>query len=299
MNDLPHNLKQIITRDYHISNQKISIKRYIDFDNLERTIKEFELLNKSYQLSIIKYLMATDNLDYIKNMISKIYNFDVNMENGILLKLSIVNNIFNNIEYLINIGANLYIEDNIIAKIAAQEGNIEILQYILKNCSICLQDDLIFYAAISRHNPLEKIKFLDDYGINLHIYNDHILITAVQKNIITAVEYLLFKGCDVNTQNGIALRYSLWYNLFEITELLLKTGANTYYLQPDDLVDVINGKHFSIIELLIKYGLDVSIFNGYFNKIGGSDTHKTIKILIDSGINPIDLLAVCMNPHNI
>ncbi|AGC02157.1 ankyrin repeat protein [Acanthamoeba polyphaga moumouvirus] len=299
MNDLPHNLKQIITRDYHISNQKISIKRYIDFDNLERTIKEFELLNKSYQLSIIKYLMATDNLDYIKNMISKIYNFDVNMENGILLKLSIVNNIFNNIEYLINIGANLYIEDNIIAKIAAQEGNIEIFQYILKNCSICLQDDLIFYAAISRHNPLEKIKFLDDYGINLHIYNDHILITAVQKNLITAVEYLLFKGCDVNAQNGIALRYSLWYNLFEITELLLKTGANTYYLQPDDLVDVINGKHFSIIELLIKYGLDVSIFNGYFNKIGGSDTHKTIKILIDSGINPIDLLAVCMNPHNI
>uniref|UniRef100_A0A6G6ABY5 Ankyrin repeat-containing protein n=1 Tax=Borely moumouvirus TaxID=2712067 RepID=A0A6G6ABY5_9VIRU len=299
MNDLPNNLKQIITRDYHISNQKISTKRYIDFDNLEKTVQEFELLNKSQQLSVIKYLMATDNLTFVKNMISKIYDFDVDMENGILLKLSLVNNIFNNVKYLVNIGAKLYIEDNIIAKIAAQESNFEIFQYVLKNCNICLEDNLIFYATISRLNPLEKIKFLDDYGVNLHIYNDHILITAVQKNLKKVVEYLLQKGCDVDVQNGISLRHSLWYNLFEITELLLKSGANTYYLQPDDLVDVINGKHYYIIELLIKYGLDVSIFNGYFSKISGSDTYKTIKLLIDSGINPVDLLAVCMNPHNI
>lgn len=299
MNDLPSNLKQIITRDYHISNQKISTKRYIDFDNLEKTVQEFELLNKSQQLSVVKYLMATDNLTFVKNLISKIYDFDIDMENGILLKLSLVNNIFNNVKYLVNNGASLYVENNIIIKIAAQESNFEIFQYILKNCNICLGDDLIFYATISRFNPLEKIKILDDYGVNLHIYNDHILITAVQKNLEIVVEYLLKKGCDVNAQNGISLRYSLWYNLFEIIELLLKSGANTYYLQPDDLVDIINGKYYNIIELLIKYGLDVSIFNGYFSKISGSDAHKTIKLLIDSGINPVDLLAVCINPHNI
>nr|URM62036.1 ankyrin repeat domain containing protein [Mimivirus sp.] len=184
MNDLPNNLKPIVTRDYHISNQKISLKRYIDFDNVDNTISEFETLSESCQFDIIKYLICTNNFNFIEIIVPKIVKFNINAENGILLKLSIVNSQLENFSFLINIGADLTIDNNIIGKLAAQESSVEFLDLILKNANISNIDELLVYTAISRIDVLSKIKLLEDYGINIHIYDDYVLIAAVQKRTL-------------------------------------------------------------------------------------------------------------------
>lgn len=298
MNDLPNNLKPIVTRDYHISNQKISLKRYIDFDSVDHTISEFETLSESCQFDIIKYLVCTNNFNFIEIIVSKIVKFNVNAENGILLKLSVVNDQLENLKFLINIGADLTIDNNIIGKLAAQESSVEFLDLILKHLNISDIDELLIYTAISRIDVLSKIKLLEDYGVDLHICDDYALVTAVQKTDTKTVEYLLSKGCDVSTRQNIALKYSVWYNFLPITKLLLQAGATTCNLQVEDLIDVIGNKHYEMIELLVQYGLDLNIFDNYFEKIRNSDAFRTIKTLVDYGVSPIDLLAVCLYEHH-
>ncbi|AUV58662.1 ankyrin repeat protein [Bandra megavirus] len=298
MNDLPNNLKPIVTRDYHISNQKISLKRYIDFDNVDNTISEFETLSESCQFDIIKYLICTNNFNFIEIIVPKIVKFNINAENGILLKLSVVNGQLENFSFLINIGADLTIDNNIIGKLAAQESSVEFLDLILKYANVSNIDELLVYTAISRIDVLSKIKLLEDYGINIHIYDDYAFVAAVQKTDTKTVEYLLSKGCDVGTQQNIALKYSVWYNFLPITKLLLQAGATTRNLQVEDLIDVIGNKHYEMIELLIQYGLDLNIFDNYFEKTRNSDAFRTIKTLVDYGVSPIDLLAVCLYEHH-
>ena len=91
-------------------------------------------------------------------------------------------------------------------------------------------------------NKIEAVKNLIDAGANVNSLHtkDNItaLLTATQNNLVSMVELLIESGADVN--KGDPINWSLMKEYLEITNLLLKAGAEVRQNNNYDMAYVIN-----------------------------------------------------------
>lgn len=106
------------------------------------------------------------------------------------------------------------------------DNRIEFLKFLLETrlFSSVYQNngDYLFYSIRNGNYNITKllIEKKVDTGLN------NALINSVIYNSIDIVKLLLEKGADIHFNNDFALKWSLTKNYKDITELLLKNGAN-------------------------------------------------------------------------
>ncbi|GAB1604155.1 uncharacterized protein LOC115219084 [Argonauta hians] len=125
--------------------------------------------------------------------------------------------------------------------VAVSYNNLEIVQYLLQECSAPVDQPVIFgdddaqltplLVAASEH-CLKMLRILLDYGADINS-KDHLGNTALKMCVkggsIEIVQFLIERGSDVNSvdHKGITPLMDSVFNL-KLVELLLQNGANLY-----------------------------------------------------------------------
>ena len=96
-------------------------------------------------------------------------------------------------KYLVELGANIYAENNLALRLSAAQGDLEIVKYLVENGADihANNDQALRWSANNGH--LEIVKYLVECGANIHAYNDEALRCSVGKGHLEVYHYLKSK----------------------------------------------------------------------------------------------------------
>nr|WBF70555.1 putative ankyrin repeat protein [Megavirus caiporensis] len=119
---------------------------------------------------------------------------------------------------------------------------------------------------------------------NIFFSEDNFLLkAAIKKNYIQVVNYLLELGVDISSENYIAFRM---ITSFDILELFLKYGVDVCMYNNFSIrfTTCYNYDNTKCIKLLINHGADIDVYNGHILQkiIANGKTKKIIDLLLRS-----------------
>jgi len=129
------------------------------------------------------------------------------------------------IKLLFNYYQKIIYRDNMLI-CASEYGHLNIVKYVIKlGADIHVNNNLsICYAAEKGY--LYIVKYLIKCGANIHVNNEYALQKACYSRYLSIVELLLKNGADIHTNNDNALRSAVYYEQIDLIKLLIKYGAN-------------------------------------------------------------------------
>jgi len=139
--------------------------------------------------------------------------------------------------------------------IASNHDTLEVAEFLISNgADITIKDnfDNTPLCYMVKKNSSTLVKILTQIGINPIIEND-LLNASARSNALELAEFLIKSGVDVNAinkHNFTALGYAIGSNSYEITKLLIGSGA---VLSPSIMLSTVGSGVNSpkIVELLI------------------------------------------------
>jgi len=218
---------------------------------------------------------------------------DIDTNNATVLMWAVYQGDLDLIKFLIQKGADIskkgviYVDTignyygNLIG-IAAGEGKLEILKYLVEECKIPINDQAysMYYKSYRGWSALhyscwkenlDVIKYLIKNGININLQTqggNSPLNIAILFNNKNAIECLLTAGADINLKDSTGctpLKKAVQENdSLDIIELLIKHGANID--EPDNdgwtpLMNAVYNDESKIARLLLTYQANVNLKN--------------------------------------
>jgi len=123
------------------------------------------------------------------------------------------------IKLAIEEGVNIHNND-IAILISSNYGYVETVEYLLDNgVDVHLNDDYLLRFACN-NGELEIVKLLLKYGADIHVQHDKPLRWASEKGHYEVVKYLIEKGADVHARNDMALKLAIDNKHMDVVKLL-------------------------------------------------------------------------------
>jgi len=144
------------------------------------------------------------------------------------VNLKYIGKVKENIEFLVNQGANIHVDN---------------------------EAALIFAVC---ENDLKLTKFLIDHGANVNARDGSALSIAVINENLELVELLLECGADVNCGHGYPLNLAITQHNLELIKLLLNRGADANCWDGLPLRIAADQDNLELAKLLIEYGADIN-----------------------------------------
>lgn len=168
------------------------------------------------------------------------------------------------VDRLLRRGISKYVDVTESLQVASQQQyiNIEVISTLLKYGAI-IKDQTIKNICKKRKHDVCKMFILSRNNHNGDNFPfEHLLCLMCQRNETELVTLLLKEGAIVDIMHGYPLLFAVYHNNFEMTQNLLKRGANPNIFFP-------GRKEFSITGLaqlpnsneLIKKAIDLSLLN--------------------------------------
>lgn len=107
----------------------------------------------------------------------------------------------------------------------------------------------------ARSGNVEMMKYLQQYFECNDISNT--IVMAAQDGHIDMVKYILENGGDINTSNGLPLKYAASNNKFEMVKFLLEKGADIGTGGQTALVWCAGQGNLKMVQFLVDNGADV------------------------------------------
>jgi hypothetical protein len=211
------------------------------------------------------------------------------------------------IQYLIEQGADIHIDNDKILQYAAIGGHLDIVHLLADNgANIHANDDAAFRKAAG-HGHLEVVQYLVKRGANISEYNNMAFQWAVENGHIDVAAYLLNQGADVHANRDYALRISARNGNLNLVAFLIDKGAiidasdalfNAAIQGHVDIIKYLVGIQFSnimhyaamhghvnVVQLFVEYGSDIkSIDNDTIVRIQEAGHTEMVKYLEKNGL---------------
>lgn len=159
----------------------------------------------------------------------------------------------------------------------AFEGNIQIARMLIDhhNVSTRMSDNIALLWAC-RRNYSELLKLLFENGLTSMDLNDGLpLYLALSRNHIEAVQVLIENGVNIHDQDEAALREAARTGSFSMTQLLVEAGADISALNYDAIRIAKQHGHMDVYHYLlnqaeIQHGINIpkTIHRQFINQIG-------------------------------
>ena len=263
------NMQQIITTDF-IYQATICYTELLSLCNLytknnEDFNEHFNSISRSKQIEIAKSLINYNLLDFFKTIITYIEDFDIRLENDILIILAARTRSIAAVKYFISHQLDVCVLDNYIICncITADYTNDLLIELINHGANVNAQNGTPLVNVI-KESAIKNFETLIKNGADYTLDNNKAVYAASllkYKSESVFLSYFINMGIDVNMENSILLQNSVSANNFDSVKLLLENGANILNLLPRQLYCTIKNMDINIIKLLLEYAVDFSILN--------------------------------------
>jgi len=136
------------------------------------------------------------------------------------VKLKYIGKVIDNIQMLIDEGADVHVDNDYALQWASLDGHLKIVKVLLENDADvhANEDCALRTASIKGH--LEVVKLLLENGADIHVWNDYALRWTSRYVHYKIVKLLLENGADVHADDDYALRRASENGHTEVVELL-------------------------------------------------------------------------------
>lgn len=145
---------------------------------------------------ILHWNCAHGNLDIVQFLLEHGLMPQLNLRNGLALRLAATKNKTDIVKYLIAKGANINIYNDETLKRYVERGDLEMVKFLLERGANVTEESEIFRAAIEKGH-LNIVEYLDKRGLNADKNRDTLVLTAVKTGKLDMVKYLVEHGYPI------------------------------------------------------------------------------------------------------
>lgn len=222
--------------------------------------------------SILEKIIEYEDLKFI----DLLADYNIHFDNDKAFLFSVLYDNFTCVEYFINLGADIHVQEDKALCECIEGGFIEIFNYLIQlGASIDGEKEINFVES----DDLDIFKYIVEYR-NLDINDEHLWKTVVHNGGENIINYLINEGVDYRMDNDYALHYFLKIRYSHHIKLLLK-----YY--DDNTLDELlqNSEIQSLVYKFTTYYNNERLINAMKNN--GSDIPITITIVAGK-LNPME-----------
>lgn len=179
---------------------------------MKKRSKQRELINAvKYDIGYLRFVIASYKRSVPKVSLNKAFVESCKFNNVLITK------------YLVDLGADISVDNDVALRNACRYGHLEIVKYLVENGanihSIYYNEALINSC---RHGYLNLVKYLIENGADIHVEDNYALFVASYHGHLEVVKYLVENGADVHAKDNLALRYAETKEVREYLESFIK-----------------------------------------------------------------------------
>ncbi len=139
---------------------------------------------------------------------------------------------------------------------------------------------------------------LMEYGADIHTHNNYVFRNSLYTDNINLTKFCIDIGIDVNINNGVAIKYSL-YNSSKVFDILIDHGADINYIDGYDIYNVVQNKDIALLKKLSDLGVRIDQLNFIRNNMNKWDEDYTLFIFLqNNGVFDKNILFAMFNKKN-
>lgn len=182
-------------------------------------------------------------------------------------------------EYLIQNGADVALDNNKSIQYSAQNGYLEVINYLREHITDVPDNYLLQLAAQRGH--LHVVKHFHNIGADITANDNTAVKYASENNHLEIVKYLHEHGADITSENDFALRYAARNGNLNVVKYLYENGANITTDNNFALRIAAFEGHLDVVKYLHLNGADITACNNcalhWATKYGHLDVAQYLK----------------------
>jgi ankyrin repeat protein len=248
-------------------------RRLKKYGNIEKYKKEESW--KRFYLRVIYYISMLKEkyqYEYTEGDFEKQYRLlhDNKSMNKLLIESAALGEL-SLVKYALKNGAYLHFFQDGAVSLAAGEGHLDIVKYLV-NLGSGIPPYSLIEAAANGHFKVVKYLIEEKNVIPTEIA----LTRAILFGRTDIVRYLIERGVDIHTENDYALRWAAKNGDLELVKFLMNFGANIHAENDFALLWAVENGHFDIVRYLVEHGADIYTYNKKALQIAKEFKHQEI-----------------------
>lgn len=231
------------------------------------------------------------NLERVISLIDE--SADIKKKNRILI-IAIENGFLDIVKYLISIGADIHLENDILIHLAIKHNQTEIISFMIDNgADIYSNGDIVTYNAVINNNT-DTVKLLVQHDKKIHEKYCNALQLLAKRGNLDTLEYLidygtinkkefLLLGVDIYDAHLKALNEACAHDHLHIVSFLIENDHIHSEIEFPLSTSACKG-NLSIVQYLMEYDskhINKALFYGVIN-----GHYHVAKYLLENGANP-------------
>lgn len=216
--------------------------------------------------------------EIVNQLLNYIPNIHLNLHDD--LSLTINNNRYSTLSLLLKHGVDVHKFNDAALILAVRTANIPIIKLLIEyGANIHANNDDAFRVACT-YNMLDIAKLLIDLGANIHA-DPYLICDCINNSATDVIKLLIELGVSANTINPTQTVFNYYSNMSKNIMFLDHLDDPIHVLQI-----AIHSKNYEIIEILLKNGANIHIYDDYVLRYSMFHMDDIIKLLLDYGANP-------------
>ncbi|AKI80334.1 ankyrin repeat-containing protein [Acanthamoeba polyphaga mimivirus] len=241
------------------SNVYTNITQETESSFRKKGVFNVDCLTIEKQIELMKLSIKYKHPKYSFIELSNKFGVDLSYNNNMFLKLAVNFSNEEVLNYLIDNGIDVTVENNFAIKLQSGVfGKSSVIHLLINNGADVTVDNYFLYRCAAWQNNKEALEILFSYNPNV---DATMLLASINPSEIyePILDFLISLNADVNINNGVILRKNIQY--YPVVKTLLKAGADISYFSTKDLIKIIRSCDKKLIDIYIKFGVDFSKIN--------------------------------------